>query len=296
MCRKTLVFNFILFFLFIGMSSSMLAQEVEVLGSLKVVDATEGFGKVMTSDSTGKGSWQEPDKQQLCVSILGDTLYLTDGGWVIIPGVSVAQWPVDGDGNTIRPTLIGNQYWMSESLKSSSYADGTPIPGFFTQLIHWTDTIPGYGFKSNNQSDAETYGYYYNQYVVADSNSHEICPKGWRLPTKVDLEELRDFVGIDSAGYRLKSDTVSHWSVNNGALIGQGSNEYFFNAKASGTIHYPSQGNSIGTSFYFYTSDYNSATDRWTLGKMYINHPLVEIPEESFNNIGACIRCMRDKP
>ena len=270
-------------------------QEVEVLGSIKVVDGTEGDGKILTSDPAGLASWQDDTQQQLCVSIEGDTLYLSGAGWVIIPGISVAQWPVDGDGNVIRPTLIGNQYWMTESLKSSSYADGTPIPKF-TALIDWTATTPGYGFKGNNQALAETYGYYYNQYVVADTSSHEICPNGWRIPSVADLQELIDYVGVDSAGHKLKSDTTAHWTINNGATTGPGSNEYFFNAKGSGTIHYPSQGNQIGFQLYFYTSGYNATTDRWSLGKMNISHPLLLIVDEGWNNLGGCIRCMRDKP
>ncbi|MDA9774303.1 fibrobacter succinogenes major paralogous domain-containing protein [Saprospiraceae bacterium] len=270
-------------------------QEVEVLGSIKVVDGTEGDGKILTSDSSGLASWQDEVKQQFCVSIEGDTLYISGGGWVIIPGISVAQWPVDGDGNVIRPTLIGNQYWMTENLKSTSYADGTPITKL-TSLIDWTVTTPGYGFKNNNEPQAETFGYYYNQYVVADTNSHQICPVGWRIPTADDLQDLIDFVGVDSVGYRLKSDTTAHWSINNGGLIGPGNNEYFFNAKGAGTIHYPSQGNAIGLSFYFYTSDYNATTDRWTMGKIIINSPTLQIVEESWSNLGGSVRCMRDKP
>ncbi|MFC2086459.1 hypothetical protein ACFLQ9_01930 [Bacteroidota bacterium] len=34
----------------------------------------------------------------------------------------------DFDGNIYQTTVIGNQWWMVQNLKTTHYANGTPIP------------------------------------------------------------------------------------------------------------------------------------------------------------------------
>ena len=84
--------------------------------------------------------------QQLSVSLSGDTLYLQNGGFVIIPGISIANVPVssitDADGNVYTSVTIGTQEWMVENLRTTKYSDGTAIPNV-TGNTEWYNLSTG---------------------------------------------------------------------------------------------------------------------------------------------------------
>lgn len=91
----------------------------------------------------------------------------------------------DGDGNIYNTVRIGNQLWMSENLKSTHYRNGDPLQIITSDLVQTT------GAYSNNVHLGmgwEFYGNYYNWYAVSDSRN--ICPPGWHIPTKADWETL----------------------------------------------------------------------------------------------------------
>jgi len=44
----------------IGVGTTTPTEQLEVNGSIKIIDGTEGAGKVLTSDANGKGAWENP--------------------------------------------------------------------------------------------------------------------------------------------------------------------------------------------------------------------------------------------
>jgi len=58
----------------IGIGTNTPAQKLDVAGSVKITDGTEGLGKVFTSDAAGKGSWQA-----LTITTTGTFTYQTLG-------------------------------------------------------------------------------------------------------------------------------------------------------------------------------------------------------------------------
>ncbi len=44
----------------VGIGTSTPSEKLEVNGTIKITDGTQGAGKVLTSDANGKGSWQTP--------------------------------------------------------------------------------------------------------------------------------------------------------------------------------------------------------------------------------------------
>jgi hypothetical protein len=53
----------------VGIGTLTPATKLDVAGNIKITDGTEGAGKVLTSDSTGKASWQTPAGQcAVCIS------------------------------------------------------------------------------------------------------------------------------------------------------------------------------------------------------------------------------------
>ena len=105
----------------------------------------------------------------------------------------------DYDGNFYHTVLIGQQCWLKENLRTTHYADGTPIlEGTVT-----SDTIP-YRYAPGNQSDiVPFFGYHYNWIATIREHIPEgvdpgdvqgVCPAGWHVPNKMEWIQLRNYV------------------------------------------------------------------------------------------------------
>jgi uncharacterized protein (TIGR02145 family) len=91
---------------------------------------------------------------------------------------------------------VGNQKWDSDNLKVIALNDGTPI--FFADTREKWDSLfrigePAYCFHKNDTSG--DYGYLYNYYAI---ESGKLAPEGLRIPTKIDVLELIDFLDKES--------------------------------------------------------------------------------------------------
>jgi uncharacterized protein (TIGR02145 family) len=114
-----------------------------------------------------------------------------------------ALTPPDGDGNQYRTIKIGNQIWMSESLKTTKFQDGSPIY-YATSGGSWStsaSTTPLYTFVENNSGNTEVHGLLYNyeavRYSTSANTTTNICPVGWRVPTQNDYTTLLNFISPD---------------------------------------------------------------------------------------------------
>jgi uncharacterized protein (TIGR02145 family) len=167
------------------------------------------------------------------VSTSGDTLYLNNGNFVIIPGVSLSNHKpttgyganiTDNDGNTYKTVYIGTQQWMAENLKTSKYNDGTSIPyapekwgyinGDYLKTPAWCN-------YNNSDSLGEIYGKLYNWYAISPTmnGNKNVCPTGWHIPRSDDWEVLIEYLGGGNiAGGKIKEEGSTHWkSPNNGS-------------------------------------------------------------------------------
>ncbi len=110
-------------------------------------------------------------------------------------------------GKVYNTVLIGSQCWMKENLNVGTMIQGKP--GF----VNSTDngTIEKYCYN-NLESNCATYGgmYQWNEAMAYSTTpgTQGICPSGWHIPTKAELQTL--------------STTVSNNS-NNLKAVGQGS-------------------------------------------------------------------------
>lgn len=98
----------------------------------------------------------------------------------------------DYDGNSYDAVKIGKQVWMKSNLRTTHYADGTPIAQGVAELDH----TPGYCEVPG--SDVPTCGLFYNWYAAvrdttATGKVQGVCPKGWHLPDDEDWETLISF-------------------------------------------------------------------------------------------------------
>ena len=117
----------------------------------------------------------------------------------------------DVDGNTYNTILIGEQCWMKENLRTTKYADETPI-----QHGNDTSTTVGYWYYVNNDPVLKpTHGLLYNwKAAMRDavstndnpSNVQGICPTGWHLPSDDELMQLAYYLA-DHSEYRCSGHT-----------------------------------------------------------------------------------------
>lgn len=117
----------------------------------------------------------------------------------------------DADGNYYPVVKIGDQWWMAENLKTTSYKDGGPIllvPDYNT----WKDLkTPGYCWFNNDTFYKNTYGALYNWHAV---NTGKLAPTGWHVPSDAEWTVLTTFLGYeDIAGGKMKETGTTHWKA-----------------------------------------------------------------------------------
>lgn len=119
----------------------------------------------------------------------------------------------DVDGNYYSTVTIGNQVWMAENLKTSKYRNGTSISDK-TNLSTWgTSTTEAYSDYAS-PGNSTTFGKLYNWFAA--SNSNNLAPLGWHVPTDADWTTLSDFLGGQNlAGDKLKENGNINWTTLN---------------------------------------------------------------------------------
>jgi len=225
----------------------------------------------------------------------------------IIGGVQTVQTTsvTDIDGNTYFVIPIGNQYWMTENLRTTRYADGTAIP-LTEDVSSWiaagtagTEALCAY---ENNATNAAVYGFLYNWY--ATTSAHHICPLGWHVPSDLEWKRLETAMGMppdeldqlsvargtaQNVGGRLKSTSTLWQAPNVGATNASG-----FSGLASGYRSGSTGGFESLTRFGMWWSstsgeDPSVALSR-TLHQDYVGVQRIGSPKGR----GFCLRCIQD--
>jgi uncharacterized protein (TIGR02145 family) len=193
------------------------------------------------------------------VSLTGDTLFTGGGDFVIIPGISTANFPnndvVDngGNGGQLLPgvnvcsgeyisvsscggqnsifyngqsydlTEIGGQCWFADNLATDFYRNGDPIPN------NMGSTQGASTIYDNLATNKSIYGKLYNWYAVIDPRG--VCPSGWHVPSDCEFMFMENALGLSSnqlefatwrgsIGHSLKSTNL--WFLPNNATNSSG--------------------------------------------------------------------------
>ena len=235
----------------------------------------------------------------------------------------------DINGNKYKTVYIGTQHWMAENLKVNKYNDGTVIPNIiptgndeytYTSLKKWYSTA-AWCYYDNKQANNLIYGKLYNFNVVSDTKN--VCPVGWHIPSYKEWQTLIDFLGgskevveyqgnniithiypDDNTGGKLKSKM--YWEKEN---VGA-NNHSLFTAIPGGYLSPgstwvggdESRFSSIGEDGYWWSSDvkveYNiwgniiNDEDIWGLNLSYYSS-FASLQGLSKSE-GASIRCIKD--
>jgi uncharacterized protein (TIGR02145 family) len=217
----------------------------------------------------------------------------------------------DYDGNTYNTVLIGSQCWMKENLKTTHYADGTPlVDGTNTGNISGDYTTKYYFDYNNDTANTAIYGKYYTWAAImnntASSNTvpsgvQGICPMGFHLPSdeewKILEGEVDSLYGYpntewNNSGYRgydagLNLKTTTGWNSN-----GNGTDLYSFSALPGGYRGLNGAFYGMGDGSNWWSTSEYSTTFAW--GRV-ISYDDGKVFRNGLNEILALnVRCLKD--
>jgi uncharacterized protein (TIGR02145 family) len=200
---------------------------------------------------------------------------------------TLAETVTDIDGNVYHTVTIGTQVWMAENLRTTKYRDGTPIRNVSDNGSWFGINYYGaYCDYNNDQDKGQSYGHLYNWYAASDSRN--IAPEGWHVPSDDDFLILANYLGgINNAGGKLKEAGYAHWlSPNSGAT-----NETGFNAIPGGARN-PAGFILMGEKSGWWTTSESNEGEAYIRYVAYYNPALTsKILSKLFGN---SIRCVKD--
>ncbi|MCX6246672.1 MAG: fibrobacter succinogenes major paralogous domain-containing protein [Bacteroidetes bacterium] len=191
----------------------------------------------------------------------------------------------DIDGNVYPTVIIGTQTWMAANLKTTRYRTGDSIPHVADSLQWVALTTAGYCNINNDPGTVNIYGRLYNWAAVTDSKN--IAPAGWHVPTDAEWTTLLTYLG-SGAGGKLKSTGTTYWnSPNAGATNATGFSGLPGGDRSSnGLFHYK------GIYGCFWCTTEFSATDAWEHVLSYISSNVTRMSYSK--GLGLSVRCVKD--
>ncbi|MCU0441726.1 MAG: hypothetical protein MUE96_04945 [Bacteroidia bacterium] len=206
----------------------------------------------------------------------------------------------DFDGNVYNTVIIGTQVWMKENLKTTHYANGTPIP-LVSGNSNWdalTTTSKAYCWYNDNINNKEPYGALYtwaaamngaNSSSTNPSGIQGACPNGWHLPSDAEWLQLITFLGGEAfAGNKLKETGTAHWPSPND----KATNESGFTALPSGYRFNYGAFLDIGNYSYWWSSTTFGSMDAWVRNVAYFSEEARRYGESKES--GFSIRCIKN--
>ncbi len=194
----------------------------------------------------------------------------------------------DADNNTYNTVKIGEQWWMTENLKTTKYRNNTAIEFPNDNKTNWSNDKTGaYAWYNDDIANKNTHGALYNWYAV--TNTSGLCPQGWKVPTESDWETLINSLGGNAvAGGKLKLGGTTYWENPN---IGA-TNESGFAAKASGRRYFDGSYNNLKYFGHWWTATEQYSTTAKAIS-LYHNDAETKISPEH-KGIGFSVRCVKE--
>jgi uncharacterized protein (TIGR02145 family) len=250
------------------------------------------------------------------VSLTGDTLFLNNGSFVVIPGISAANngggsgisahtcgtpnihnpnltygSMTDQEGNVYKTIVIGTQEWMAENLNTSIYRNGDAIPTNLDNAAWQSTTSGAWAYYNNDASYACPYGKLYNWYTCVDAR--QLCPTGWHVPTDAEWIVLTNYLDGESAGGKMKTTgtieaaTGLWYSPNADATNSSG-----FSGAPGGFRYYYGFYHGIGSSGFWWSSSEDDSDFAWYhyLGLNFGGAYRINFSKP----VGFSVRCLRD--
>ena len=222
-------------------------------------------------------------------------------------GQIVSNAVTDIDGNHYDAVWIDGKLWMKDNLKTTKFADGTPIE--LDGESGWTDEVLRF-YPNDDASTVGTYGYLYDWYAVMHGNASSaanpsgvqgICPDGWHVPSKAEWAQMLDYLcshnqyqcGAFNNNIAKSLASTTGWeSSTNPCAVGNdqsSNNSSGFSAYPAGIYHAGPLGFGLRADFWSSTED----GDRAIAQDLQFNSAAVTTDSKN-KTLGFSVRCVRD--
>jgi uncharacterized protein (TIGR02145 family) len=317
----------------IGLFSLTFGAGVATIGNFASINWSNGFKFLQVQTNIGNG-YVDNGTQQLMsvpyalhaqtanvqvadngisrVSEFGDTLFLANGNFLIIPEISNANYRttkhscgydnihnndltynefIDQEGNTYKSIIIGNQEWMAENLKTSTYRNGDAIEANLNDSQWSTTTNGAWAFLENDSSYECPLGKLYNWFAINDERG--LCPSDWHVPTQSEWTVLQDYLGEQSIS-AINSTNNVFWEIGCLGINANSNNLSGFSALPGGSRSTNGQsGIGFCASALFWSSTQNNSNEAAGLYYEGSFGTFGALTSFDFRN-GLSVRCVKD--
>ncbi len=210
------------------------------------------------------------------------------------------KFQVRADVGNIETVVIDTQEWKVKNLDVSRYRNGDIIPEV-KDPKEWASLSTGaWCYYNNDTENGKIYGKLYNWHAVNDPRG--LAPKGYHIPSDIEMKILDDYLGKEITGYGMKLKVIAnkikeqgneHWiSPNTNASDNSG-----FNALPAGfrNIWLSNNFDGLGTTSIWWSSSYR-VLGGWKYGGFYqldSNFFSIQLSGKS-NSSGFSVRCLKD--
>jgi uncharacterized protein (TIGR02145 family) len=199
---------------------------------------------------------------------------------------------VNKETTSIEEVTIGKQIWMTRNLDVNKFKNGDSIK-LAKSASEWKKLnekeIPACCYYDGDDAVKDNKTLLYNWFAVNDKRG--LAPKGWKVPSVADWDELYSFAGGDKKGVRkLKSKEVwdgSPFLVKNSF----GTNETGFNLLPTGSRdHFSGNFYSAKTAARLWTSNPAQTKSAYFVD---INHENKYNTTFGYKQLGYAVRCIK---
>lgn len=205
----------------------------------------------------------------------------------------------DADGNNYTVVTIGTQTWMAENLKTTKYCTGDSIGTTYpTTKNIYSEETPRYQWAyDGNERYVAKYGRFYTWYAATDSRN--IAPVGWHVPTDAEWTTLENYVSTHLGASRSVAKALASttdWIDYTGNAVGCNltlNNSSGFGA-LPGTYRYDGGGTNYYIRLYgFWWSSTEYGTDIAFYRSILYNTSYV-YRDVHTKKVGYSVRCVKD--
>ncbi len=226
--------------------------------------------------------------------------------------LDVGQVITDYDGNVYYSVEIGDQSWMTQNLRVTHYADGTPIPHI--ELNSEWDSLgisdKAWCWYQNLATYKETHGALYTWAAATNNQDSEdnpsgiqgVCPDGWHLPSDAEWKQLEMHLGMSQLeadkyalwrgtdeGGRLKEPGTDIWGTPNTG----GTNTSGFSAVPGGHRRADGSFNNLGYSVEYWTATKMPFSEFVLFRSLFYDKATV-YRDSQMEDSGISVRCVKD--
>jgi uncharacterized protein (TIGR02145 family) len=195
----------------------------------------------------------------------------------------------DFDNNVYETVSIGTQVWMAKNLRTTHFLNGDLIATTTTPTLDISaEPAPKYQWSySGDDANALTYGKLYTYYTITDTRN--VCPAGWHIPTDAQWITLENFLGgFSVAASSLKESGNTHWTTYNT----DATDISLYKALPGGNRNSTGAYSFLNNNGYWWSSTEADASNAWV--RSMTVQSTADTRSGFLKKNGASVRCLKD--